>query len=186
MEEEKLIRLAQAGDQSAFEQLLDRYQKTVYHHALRLVGDPEDAADVTQEVFFKLWRSLPDFRGESGLSTWLYRLTDNCAIDLLRREKKRRGDSSLDDEEASLVLPADPSPTPHQAAEHSELRRAVADALAQLNDEHRRVLVLREISGLSYDEIALTLGLSPGTVKSRIARARLALANFLRKNGNFT
>lgn len=185
MDEQKLISLAQKGDQAAFEQLLDHYQKPVYHQALRLVGNPEDAADVTQEVFLKVWKHLPNFRGESSFSTWLYRLTDNAALDLIRREKKRRGDSSLDDEEGALTLPADPAPTPHQAIEQKELHQAVAEGLAQLSEEHRQVLVMREINGLSYEQIGSILDLSPGTVKSRIARARISLAKFLQKAGNF-
>ena len=185
MDEQKLISLARRGDQAAFEQLLNHYQKPVYHQALRLVGNPEDAADVTQEVFIKVWKHLPSFRGESSFSTWLYRLTDNAALDLIRREKKRRGDSSLDDEESALTLPADPAPTPHQAIEQKELHQAVADGLAQLSEEHRQVLVMREINGLSYEQIGSILDLSPGTVKSRIARARISLAKFLQKAGNF-
>lgn len=187
MEEQRLIERARDGDQAAFEELLARYEKPVYHQALRLLSNPEDAADVTQEVFLKVWRNLPSFRGESGFSTWLYRLTDNAAIDLLRREKKRRGDGSLDDDgqgwDAAL---ADPAPTPHQAAEREELRQSVAEALSRLSQEHRRVLVLREINGLSYDEIGRLLDLTPGTVKSRIARARLSLANILLKSGTFS
>ena len=185
MDEQKLISLARRGDQAAFERLLDHYQKPVYHQALRLVGNPEDAADVTQEVFIKVWKHLPSFRGESSFSTWLYRLTDNAALDLIRREKKRRGDSSLDDEEGALTLPADPAPTPHQAIEQKELHQAVAEGLAQLSEEHRQVLVMREINGLSYEQIGSILDLSPGTVKSRIARARISLAKFLQKTGNF-
>lgn len=182
MDEQKLIQQAQQGDQSAFGQLMTRYEKQVYHQALRLLANPEDAADVTQEVFFKVWRSLPSFLGDSSFSTWLYRLTDNAAIDLLRREKKRRGDASLDDADAQWDnLLADPAPTPERALEQQELQRAVADGLSKLSEEHRRILVLREINGLSYEEIGTILELTTGTVKSRIARARLALARLLRE-----
>ncbi len=152
MDEQKLIALAQQGDQSAFEQLLTRYEKQVYHQALRLLANPEDAADVTQEVFLKVWRSLPSFHGESTFATWLYRLTDNSAIDLLRREKKRKGDASLDDEEYQWDSTlADPDHSPERELERKELRRSVAEGLKQLSEEHRRVLVLREINGLSYE-----------------------------------
>lgn len=179
MDEKELLRRARRGDQSAFEALVDRWQKPVYHHVLRMTNDPEDAADVTQEVFLRLWRALPSFRGESALSTWLYRLTDNAAIDLLRREKKRRGTLSLDDDDVPALLPADPGPSPQEQAERSETRRQVAEGLARLSEEHRRVLILRELDGLSYQEIAAILRLNPGTVKSRIARARMALADIL-------
>lgn len=179
-----LLRLARGGDRDAFSALVERYEKRVYHQALRLVGRPEDAADVAQEAFFKAWRGLPRFQGDSAFSTWLYKLTDNAAIDLLRRERKRRGDASLDEE--GLPLPPDPAPTPQQALEAGELRRAVAEGLARLSEEHRRALVLRELNGLSYEEIGRVLDLPAGTVKSRIARARLALAKILRESGNFS
>ena len=186
MEEKQLIRQAAQGDRDAFARLLERYQKQVYHQALRMVGSPEDAADMTQEAFFKVWQGLPGFQGDSSLSTWLYRLTNNVCIDFLRREKKRRGELSLDaDDSAALPLAAS-APSPQLSLERKELRQAIEAGLAQLSDEHRQVLVLREISGLSYDEIAGLLELSPGTVKSRIARARLSLAKFLRKTGNFS
>lgn len=182
MDEQKLIELARHGDQDAFGALMTRYEKQVYHQALRLLANSEDAADVTQEVFFKVWRSLPSFQGESALSTWLYRLTDNAAIDLLRREKKRRGNTSLDDDAAKWDSTlADPGATPEQALERLELRQAVADGLSRLSVEHRQVLVLREINGLSYEEVGAVLGLSAGTVKSRIARARTALAKLLKE-----
>ena len=187
MDEQKLISLAQKGDQAAFEQLLDHYQKPVYHQALRLVGNPEDAADVTQEVFLKVWKHLPSFRGESSFSTWLYRLTSNAAIDFLRREKRQSGpgEVSLDDEE-TYVEPVDPSPTPQRLAENLELRQALAQGLEKLSPEHRQVLLLRELQGLSYEEISDTLELDLGTVKSRIARAREKLRNYLLRSGNFS
>jgi RNA polymerase sigma-70 factor (ECF subfamily) len=187
LNEQESIARAAHGDRDAFAQLLERYQKQVYHHALRMVGGPEDAADLTQEVFLKVWQGLPAFQGECAFSTWLYRVTGNVCIDFLRREKKRWGELSLDDDEGTLcaVLP-DTAPSPQQALEHKEQSRSIQKGLLALSPEHRQVLVLREINGLSYEEIAQALDLSPGTVKSRIARARLNLARFLRETGNFS
>lgn len=186
-DESALIQKAASGDRDAFSQLLEQYQKKIYHHALRMLGSSEDAADVTQEVFLLVWKHLSSFQGESSFSTWLYLVTKNRCIDFIRREKRRRGELSLDDEERDLAsaLP-DTSPTPQDALEQKELRRTVQEGLSHLSDDHRQVLVLREIDGLSYEEIGQILDLSPGTVKSRIARARLALAKFLRESGNFS
>lgn len=182
MEEETLLQLAKCGDQAAFGQLVERYEKQVYRQALGLLGHPEDAADVTQEVFFKAWRGLPAFQGDSSLSTWLYRLTGNAAIDFLRKEKKRRGDLSLDDEDRCWDSQlTDSTAAPDRALEQKELRRAITKGLSRLSEEHRQVLVLRELNGASYEEIGQVLGLPAGTVKSRVARARLALAKLLRE-----
>lgn len=186
-DELNMVQRAGKGDRDAFAWLLERYEKQVYHQALRMVGNPEDAADLTQETFIKVWQGLPSFQGDSSFSTWLFRLTSNACIDFIRREKKRKGDISLDDEERDLSYAfIDPAATPQQALEQKELHRAVSVGLGQLSDEHRQILVLREVNGLSYDEIADILDLSPGTVKSRIARARISLAKILRKTGNFS
>ena len=182
MEEQELLQRARGGDQAAFGLLMEQYERQVYRQTLGLVGHPEDAADVTQEVFLKVWRGLPAFQGGSSFSTWLYRLTGNAAIDLLRREKKRRGDLSLDDPDRGWDSQlADPTPPPEKSLEQEELRRAVIRGLALLSEEHRQVLVLRELNGASYEEIGQVLGLPPGTVKSRVARARLALAKLLKE-----
>ena len=125
------------------------------------------------------------FRGEAGFSTWLYRLTANAAIDCLRREKKRRGELSIEGGELPLSLP-DAGPSPQEAAEGGELRAAVNAALARLTDQHRTVLILRELQELSYEEIAGALGLDLGTVKSRISRARKALRKILLEDGNLS
>ena len=175
MTEKELVRAAAEGDASAFEALLRQYENKVYHLALKMCGSPEDAADVAQEAFLAAWRGLPNYRGEAGFSTWLYRLTSNAAIDHLRRSKRQRGEDAVDG-----------GPTPHAAAEGTELRDAVENGLAQLSDDHRRVLVLREMEGLSYEEISDKLGLDLGTVKSRISRARNALRKILVKSGNLS
>ena len=185
MTEQELVRAAGRGDSAAFEQLVRLYENKVYHLALRMCASPEDANDVAQEAFLAAWKGLPSFRGESGFSTWLYRLTSNAAIEHLRRNKKQKGDLSLDDEELSLDA-VDPGPRPQDAAEKSELKEAVAAGLRQLSDDHRQVLVLREIQELSYEEIAGMLGLDLGTVKSRISRARNALRKILLKSGNLS
>lgn len=185
MTPDELARAAAKGDIDAFETLLGLYQNKVYGLALRMCGSEEDAWDVAQEAFLAAWRALPGFRGESGFSTWLYRLTANAAIDCLRREKKRRGELSIEGGELPLSLP-DAGPSPQEATEGGELRAAVNAALARLTDQHRTVLILRELQELSYEEIAGALGLDLGTVKSRISRARKALRKILLEDGNLS
>ena len=190
MTEQELVTRAKAGDPDAFGQLMEQNQNRIYSLALRMVGNPEDAADLTQEAFLSAWRNLEHFQGEAAFSTWLYRLTSNACIDFLRREKRKRSAGtvlSLDDTEdgSSLDLP-DYDSDPHRQLEQSEVQQAIADGMAALSEEHRKVLALRAISGLSYAEIADILGLEEGTVKSRIARARLALRKKLLETGNFS
>lgn len=190
MNETELIQKAARGDQDAFAQLLELHQNKVYGLTLRLVGSPEDAMELTQETFFNAWRGLPNFHADSKFSTWLYRLATNAAIDFLRREKRRRNLSTIplstdDDPDRVLDIP-DQRFTPQSQLERQELQEAVHRGLGQLSDEHRQVLVLRELNGLSYTEIAQVLGLEEGTVKSRIFRARLALRNILLADGNFS
>ena len=187
---EELVRAAAKGNTLAFEELVRLHEKKVYALALRMCGSSEDAADAAQEAFLSAWRGLPSFRGEAGFSTWLYRLTSNVCIDFLRKEKRRRDISMTvsleDEEEARQAQLPDERYSPQQALERSELRQAVRDGLNTLSPEHRQVLVLRELEGRSYGEIAALLGLEEGTVKSRIARGRLALRNYLVASGNFS
>ena len=187
MTELELVHAAQKGDDSAFEELVRTYEKKVYHLALRMCGNQDDAYEIAQEAFLSAWKGLKFFRGESSFSTWLYRLTSNAAIDFLRREKRQSGpsDFSLDDEE-TYIEPVDPAPTPQRHAEAKELREALAQGLEKLSPEHRQVLLLRELQGLSYEEISDALDLDLGTVKSRIARAREKLRNYLLRSGNFS
>ena len=191
MTEQELVLAARSGDREAFGALVEANQNMVYSLALRMTGNPDDAADLTQDAFLGAWRNLAKFDGRSAFSTWLYRLTTNLCIDFLRREKRRgqlsaplEGEDS-EGEEKQLDLP-DERWSPERALEQSEIRQAVRQGLDSLSPEHRAVLLLREAEGLSYAEIARALDLEEGTVKSRIARARLALRDFLLKTGNFS
>ena len=188
MTEQELVARARRGDESAFEALVTENEKRIYNLCRRLTGNQEDAAELTQEAFLNAWRGLGRFQGESSFSTWLYRLASNACIDFLRKEKRRQSLSmtvSLDDEEeARQVELPDERYAPEGALERAEARRAVAEGLERLTLEHRQVLVMREIHGLSYAEIGQVLGLEEGTVKSRIARARGALRKVLTERGN--
>lgn len=188
MTEPELISRAKTGDQGAFEQLVLDNQNRVYSLALRMLGDPEDAQDAAQEAFLNAWRALPSFKGESSFSTWVYRLTSNACIDHLRRRKRRREleAASLTGEDGeSDWEPADHQSDPALQTERRMAKEAVEEGLRALPDHQREILVMRELSGLSYQEIGAALDLDLGTVKSRIARARLALKKILTAEGNF-
>lgn len=187
-EEAALIERVLGGDTDAFEPLVTENQSRVYHLALKMMSDPEDAYDVSQEAFLKAFTSLKSFKGESSFSSWLYRITANLCLDQLRSRKKQKTAALvyLDDEEAEqeLQLP-DLRFEPEAETERRELRRAIDRALEKLPAQSRSILLLREASGLSYSEIGETLGLEEGTVKSRLFRARAKLAKILRDEGTF-
>ena len=178
--EQDILRRAQQGDSEAFRQLVEAYQTQVYRLALRMCG-ADGADDVTQDAFVAAWRALPNFRSDCRFSTWLYRLTTNAAIDCLRREKRHRDADDLD----GVELPDD-GDTPQEAAERTETQTAVRSALSALSDEHRQVLLLRYMQEMDYGEIAVALGISEGTVKSRINRAKARLKELLSGGGNLS
>lgn len=187
MEEKELISKAKRGDQDAFGQLVLAHQNKVYSLCVHLLGSREEAEDMAQEAFLKAWRSLDSFLGESSFSTWMHRLTTNLCLDHLRKQARRQNISvaaSLDDEEAAIPEPAGQTGDPHEALERGERRRALAKGLRELPEHYRRPLVMREVGGMSYQEIAAALELDLGTVKSRIARAREALRKILLRDGN--
>lgn len=183
MDDKHIVAQARRGELSAFEELVTRYEKRVYAIALRSSGSPEDAADITQEVFLRAWRSMKDFRGDSGFATWLFRITMNQCVDYARHKQSQPLVQGEDDEERELPLP-DTAPSPEEHLENSELGRELAAALDEVSDEHRRIVLLRDVSGMSYTEIAEILEVSEGTVKSRLSRARIALRKILLKRGN--
>ncbi len=175
------------GDVNTFEHLMHAHEKTVYNLALRSLGSREDAEDVTQETFLKAYRSLGSFRGDCKFSVWLYRIVSNLCLDQLRARKRRPTQSLTvendDGEEDQLEIP-DEHFSPEKLLDRKLTRQSVQRGLASLPDDSRQILLLREIRGMSYEEIGQTLGLEPGTVKSRIFRARKRLCTFLMQDGN--
>ncbi len=186
-EEAQVIERVLAGDVNAYEQLVTQYEKSVYNLALRMVDNPEDAADMAQDAFIKAYNSLSGFRGDSKFSVWLYRIVSNVCLDFLRKQSRRPAVSlSVEDddgEDVQMDVPDD-SMSPQQMLERKLTREAVREGLKQLPEDYRQILLLRELQGLSYDEIAQTLDIGVGTVKSRIFRAREKLCAFLNENGN--
>jgi len=176
VDETVLIQKSQQGDMDAFEQLLLRYEKKVYTIAYKYMGNHEDASDLAQEALIKAYQSIGSFRGESSFGTWLGRITANKCLDELRR-RKRIQVTSLDDEveleegsvQKELAAPGD---TPEEHTMRQETVQYVQSMLNSMREEYRMVLVLRELEGYSYEEIAQQLSCSLGTVKSRISRAR--------------
>ena len=185
--EAAIINAVLDGDSNAYELLVREYEKNVYNLALRMTGNSEDAYDMSQEAFIKAYNSLSSFRGDSKFSVWLYRIVSNVCLDFLR-SRNRRATVSLsvendEGEEVELDI-ADEASSPQTLLDRSLTRDAVRRGLQALPPDHREILLLREIQGLSYDEIAETLDLEVGTVKSRIFRARKKLCAFLIKDGN--
>ena len=189
IEEKKIIKKAVAGSAEAFEQLVLQYQNPIYNLCLRITGNPEDAADMTQESFLKAWRNLESFHFEAAFSTWLYRLASNTCLDFLRSAKRRRKLSlTVEDEsgESQLLDLPDPAPTPEASLLTNEENARLGAAMEQLDPEQRRILTLRVVNDLSYTEIAAVLNIKEGTVKSRLARARESLRKKLLQTGNKT
>jgi RNA polymerase sigma factor (sigma-70 family) len=165
------VRLAQKGDHAAYGEIVRRHQDRIYRHLLHLTGSREEALELAQEVFIKAWEALPSWRPDAQIHTWLYRIASNLALDVLRRRKVVQFVPLEEDWDA----PADvPGPEAQLRAKQGLL--ALDAALARLTPEQREIVLLREVEGLSYDEIADSLGIDEGTVKSRLARARAALA----------
>lgn len=175
------------GDVDAFEDLIHAYEKTVYNIALRMVHSPQDAEDLAQEAFLKAYHALSSFREDSKFSSWLFRIVSNVCLDHLRSTRNKATISlTMEDEDGEseeLDLP-DLGSSPETVLEQKLTADAVRRGLDQLPPDYRQVLLLRELQGLSYDEISEATNLEIGTVKSRIFRARKKLCAFLIQDGN--
>lgn len=189
-EENVIIARVLGGDADAFEPLVTANQSFVYSIALKMLTSPEDAFDASQEAFVKAFRSLRSFKGESSFSSWLYRITANICLDMMRKRRRRSiisltcAETDDDSQLHELELP-DTRFAPETELERNELRRAIGRALATLPEEQRTILILRETGCMSYAEISSLLGIESGTVKSRLFRARARLAKILKEDGTF-
>jgi len=184
LEDHRLLSGLQAGDERAYEQLIERFQTPIYNLAWRLLNDPTDASDVLQEVFLKVFRGVGHFRGDCSLRTWLYRITVNESHNRRRwLTRHRRGETALestsDDSESHEKPLFDSSETPFDFTMNREAQLLLEQGLAAINPVYRSALVLRELDDMSYEEIAEILEISIGTVKSRIVRGRGALRHYL-------
>lgn len=179
-----LVKAAQRGDRKAFSQLVAKTQRRSYAVALQLVHDADEARDVCQEAYLKAHRNLDKFDGQAQFSTWLYRIVVNTGIDFLRRRRgeKIEFDDSRDpnsDDNDSGISPRRLGFDPGRALEDRELRQQLNAALAQLSPIHRAILVMREVDGLSYQEMADILSIQIGTVMSRLFHARKRMQSLL-------
>ncbi len=172
------------NDAERFRKIVDDFRSRIYHTAYGIVQDPDDAKDITQEVFLKIYEKMGTFKGEASFSTWIYRITVNACIDMLRKKKTgpqvslREGIHYGARETGSPLIVGRPD-SPFDATYQTELRAKIKEAFLKLSPEHRTALVLREIEGLSYQEIANSLECSVGTVMSRLHYARKRMQKLL-------
>ncbi len=179
-DEAALVGRARGGDEAAFEELVRRHEGEVFRLCRRLLGNREDALDAAQDTFVRVFRALPRFRGEASFRTWVYGIALNVCRNALASAPRRAAARSvpLDADPVEGGAPVsldDGRASPERVAYGRQLGRALEEALAALSPDHREVIVLREVEGLEYEEMAAVLGCRPGTVKSRLARARAAL-----------
>lgn len=180
-----LVKRCQAGDTRAFDVLVSRYRGKVYAMTYHMIQNETEAWDLAQEAFIKAWRALPRFKLDSSFYTWLYRIAHNVTYDYLRK-KKIQGDGEFDDSRTDHHAAAGAETVPHAemapdvALKNHELGQRIRNAIAQLSPEHRQIVLLREVEGLAYEEIAATIPCSLGTVMSRLFYARKKLQELLK------
>ena len=183
-----LIRRTAEGDEAAFTQITEKYEKLVYNMARFYIKNPDDALDISQEVFLRLWRTAAQFRGECSLSSWIYRLTKNICADFSRKKKIREtvplSATDTDGEELALEIP-DYDMIPENEILRREIVSAVRSAITQLGDDYREIIILRDIKAYSYEEISEILLIPVNTVKSRLSRARQSLKKILSDGNKF-
>src|SRR6266478_5700436 len=183
-EESLFIARLKANEDAAYDELVRTYNASIFHVAYRMLNDSAEASDVVQEIFLKVFRNINGFKGESALKTWIFRIAFSEILNRLRWWKRRYRYATVSLDEGPNGKPArdiavHTGPTPEEILQFKEREAAIQLALRKLSGEHRSIIVLRDIEGFSYNEIADVLGISMGTVKSRLARARADLKKSL-------
>jgi RNA polymerase sigma-70 factor, ECF subfamily len=183
-EEALFVARLQANEDAAYDELVRTYSASLFHVAYRMLGDSAEASDAVQEIFLKVFRNIGGFKGEAALKTWVFKIAFSEILNRLRwwRRRHRFATMSLDEQpngaSAGHSVPS-PTPSPEQLLQSKEQETAIQQALGRISKDHRSIIVLRDIEGFSYNEIADVLGVSIGTVKSRLARARSDLKKSL-------
>ena len=180
--DKELVKRVQKGDKGAFDLLVLKYEQKIVNLVMRYVRDPEQALDISQEAFIKAYRALPRFRGDSAFYTWLYRIAVNTAKNYLAAQRRRPMDIELDlqdQEQYGLHAKLKDTDTPEAVTLSDEMRQTLERAIEALPDDLRTAIILRELDGMSYEEIAQTMDCPVGTVRSRIFRAREAISKKL-------
>ena len=182
-----LVKRVRSGDQRAFKLLVERYQRKIYAVALGMLKDKEEALDVSQEAFVKVYKYLDHFKGDASFYTWLYRITANICIDIIRKRAGAGGEAvefdetlPMDVSEANIgALGSRLGTNPQKSMLRKELAEKIQAALAEVPEKHRAIILLREIEGMSYEDLSRTLGIPKGTVMSRLFHARLKVQKIL-------
>jgi RNA polymerase sigma-70 factor (ECF subfamily) len=182
-----LVKRVRSGDQRAFKLLVERYQRKAYAVALGMLKDKEEAMDVSQEAFVKVYKYLDHFKGDASFYTWLYRITVNICIDVIRKRQSAGGEAvefdetlPMDVSEANIgALGSRLGTNPQKSALRRELAEKIQEALATVPEKHRAILLLREIEGMSYEDLSRTLDIPKGTVMSRLFHARAKVQKIL-------
>jgi RNA polymerase sigma-70 factor, ECF subfamily len=175
----ELVARCQLGEADAFNELVSRHQDRVYAAVTRFCGNGEDAADVVQRAFINAYRKISEFKGDAAFSTWIYRIAFNQAISFRRENRRTSVSLHAKDEDGLIAEPVDER-APGESMETEETRKKVRQALERLEDEDRQIIILKDLQGHSYDEIAAILQVPKGTVRSRLHRARMELKEKLK------
>ena len=183
--DELLLRRAQRGDPGAFEELIGPLEQLVWRVCWHYTGSRETAEDCGQEAMLRIWRSLDSYRGDCALESWVYRIAANCCMDYLRKKKRDRS-VSVEPLREQGFDPADPSPGTEEQVEAADAHRRLREAIALLPEDQREALILTQLEKVPYEEAARSLGVSEGTVKSRVNRAKARLREILSEEGELS